>query len=417
MTLASDVFLGRTVLIIIVGHLSSAPRAQKEAAALRKAGARVVVRGNWFEPRLVGEDLAIARQLDIEFAPATDLRRVGGHPGDRIRHRMSKLVHALTGSVLPRTLGPGAPELLRDARRIRADLTLVHSEPGLWLGRRLAQEGHAVGVDFEDWFSRDQCPGDRPEPVRTTLRELEHFHLQHARCCVTTTHVMAEALAADAGTPRIPVAIPNSFPADSAPTIADRRDAAGEPAVSFYWFSQTIGPARGLEALAAALALLRGEWVLHLRGALGTHAQWLEGLFTPDLRSRIHVLPPVSNAELPARTRAHDVGLALEIPFCTNKQLTASNKIHEYLRAGLAVVATATRGQEEVLRACPHAGQLVTPGDAASLAAAMQAYIDDPQALAFAKGSARVAGATVWNWERYEPVLLSTLAAALPERK
>jgi glycosyltransferase involved in cell wall biosynthesis len=406
-------FRGRTVLIVIVGHLASAPRAQKEAAALRAAGARVVVRGNWSDPALVAEDTALAAALGVDFAPATDLRRGSGHLGDRLRHRFARLLHAWTGRVLPRTLGPGAPELLRIARRLRADLTMVHSEPGLWLGRRLLDDGLRVGVDFEDWFSHDQLPTDRGDAVRGVLRELERFHLRHAHCCLATTQVMAEALARDAGTARVPVAIPNSFPDDGGRVIPDRADGAGATAVSFYWFSQTIGPARGLEALAAALPLLRGDWVLHLRGALGVHAGWFDAQFPPELRARIHVLAPVSNAELPARSRAHDVGLALELPYCDNKQLTASNKIHEYLRVGLAVIATATEGQAEVMRASPGAGQLVPAGDAPALAAAMQRMIDAPELLRETKRQSALAGARTWDWSFFEPQLLAALGAAL----
>ena len=47
---------------------------------------------------------------------------------------------------------------LRKAQHIRADLTIVHSEAGLWVGKQLIQKGYAVGVDFEDWFSRDLLP-------------------------------------------------------------------------------------------------------------------------------------------------------------------------------------------------------------------------------------------------------------------
>lgn len=410
---AADGLLGRTVLIVIVGHFASAPRAQKEAAALRAAGARVFVRGNWFHPALVAEDLALARQLDVDFAPATDLRRHGGRLGDRVRHRLARIVHEWTGRVMPRTLGPGAPELLRFARRLRADLTVVHSEPGLWLGRRLLDDGMRVGVDFEDWFSRDQLPGDRSEPVRATLRALERFLLRNADACLATTQAMAGALARDAGTARVPVVIPNSFPGDGGRVVPDRADGAGTSAVSFYWFSQTIGPARGLEGLAAALPLLRGDWVVHLRGAIGAHAAWFDSLFPPALRPRVRVLPPVSNAELPGRSRAHDVGLALEVPYCTNKQLTASNKIHEYLRAGLAVIATATEGQAEVMRASPGAGHLVAAGDPAALAAAMQRMIDNPADLRECKRLSADAGARVWDWSHFQPRLLEALGAAL----
>jgi glycosyltransferase involved in cell wall biosynthesis len=404
---------GRTVLSVIVGHLASAPRAQKEARALRSAGAEVIIRGNWYDPSLVDEDRALAAELDVDFAPATDLRRLGGHMVDRWRHRLAREAQRI-GLRSPRVLGPGAPELLRAARRINADLTVVHSEAALWVGRALLQDGRRVAVDFEDWFSHDQLPEDRSPSVRAALEVLERHLLVKAHACLATTHVMAEALAAHGHASRVPTVVRNCFPA-----LAAGQDWPGAPdvvdpaVVSFYWFSQTIGPGRGLETLARALALVRGEWQLTLRGALDRHRAWFEVTFSPEVRKRIRCVAPVSNAHLPARTRSHDVGLALEVPYCLNKELTASNKIHEYLRAGLAVIATDTRGQAEVMHASGGAGELVAPGDVDALAVAMQCMLDDPAHRAACRAHAAQAGATTWDWARQEPALLHALAGAL----
>lgn len=412
--LPSDMFRGRTVMSVIVGHLASAPRAQKQAKVLRAAGAEVIIRGNWFDPALVDEDLALARALDVDFEPVTDLRRAGGRLMDRWRHRMAHESCNRFGFLSARVLGPGAPELLRAARRIKADLTMVHSEPGLWVGRKLLEEGQRVGVDFEDWFSCDQLPSDRKVSVRNALQVLERHMLCHAHCCLTTTQVLAEALAEYAGTLRVPTVVRNCFPAiDSEQALPGEADRVDGSAVSFYWFSQTIGPGRGLEALAQALPMIRGEWQLHLRGSLRGHREWFENTFTREVRVRIRCLDPVTNAELPARTRSHDVGLALELPYCLNKQLTASNKIHEYLRAGLAVIATDTRGQQEVMQASPGAGVLVGAGDPEALAAAMQRMVDEPLHLRTCQQHAADAGRSVWNWAAQEPILLRALADAL----
>lgn len=409
----AEAFAGRTVLILIVGHLASAPRAQKEARALRTAGARVLVRGNWSNPDLVAEDQALARELDVDFAAVTDLRRGTGSLADRWRQRLAREANRL-GVVTGRVLGPGAPELLREARRIRADLTMVHSEPGLWVGRKLLEQGFRVGVDFEDWFSRDQLPSDRNASVREALDALERHMLAHAHCCLATTATMASALAAHAGTARVPTVVRNCFPAlVAAETAQAAGDAVPPGATAFYWFSQTIGPGRGLEVLAGALPLLQGEWHLTLRGSIGGHRPWFERTFPAALRQRITCLDPVPNSELAMRTRSHQVGLALEVPYCPNKDLTASNKIHEYLRAGLAVIATRTRGQEEVMQASGGAGVLVAPGDSSALAAAMQRLLDDPGQLRACRVAAAEAGRTVWDWSRHEPVLLGALARAL----
>ena len=345
----------------------------------------------------------------------TDFRRDGGRLADRFRHRLARLAHDWLGQVSPRTLGPGAWELLRAARAAKADLTVVHSEPGLWLGSKLLDEGLRVAVDFEDWFSHDQLPGDRPEDVRRLLQTLERHLLRNAHGCTTTTLVMAHALASDAGTARVPVVVPNCFAADAstlAPVDPDPRD---DSATSFYWFSQTIGPTRGLETLAKALVRLHGNWTVHLRGSLGSHRDWFEQTFPASLRGRVHCLGPVSNAQLPARTRSHDVGLALELPYCENKQLTASNKIHEYLRGGLAIIATATEGQREVMQRSPGAGLLVDAGDEAGLADAMQAMIDEPARLASFKAQSTRASRETWDWKVHAPRLLAALHGAMTD--
>jgi glycosyltransferase involved in cell wall biosynthesis len=413
-TLAGDAPLaGTTLLILIGGHLATAPRPQKEARALREAGARVLVRGTWWDEALAAEDLALARALGVDYRPVVDLRG-GGALGVRLRQRAARELFRRTGIATARAFGLGAPELLREALRIRADLTMVHSEAGLWAARELLARGLRVCVDFEDWFSQDIPAAERSQRPQAALQALERHLLREAQVCLAPTRCMAEALARDAGTDRIPVAIPNCFPAAEREAAAQGpRDPRPTDAVSFYWFSQTLGPGRGLETLAAALPHLQGNWHLALRGALRTHREWFERTFPEPLRQRLQVLNLVPNAELLSRSMSYDVGLALEEPTCPNKDLTASNKLFEYLRAGLAVIATQTQGQDEGLSACPEAGVRVPPSDPQALAQAMQKYLDDPGILWNARQRALEAGAGPWAWEAHAGRLRGALAGAM----
>lgn len=412
---ASSRFQGSKILILTGGHLATAPRAQKEAKALRSAGAYVLVRGIWWNPILAEEDIALAREMNVDFAPMVDLRSDGhGSFALRLRQRVARESFTRLGWVTPRAFGLGAPEFLREARHINADLTMVHSEAGLWVGKKLLGVGRRVGVDFEDWFSKDLPLADRKGRPVAALQALERQLLQQAHCCLTTTQVLAEALAKDAGTGRLPVVVPNCFPA----ALRDKaqggpRDAKPEGVVSFHWFSQTIGPGRGLETLAQALPRLNGDWQLTLRGALRGYQDWFDRTFPESVRSRIQLLDPVPNEELLARTMSHDVGLALEVPYCSSRDLTATNKIFEYLRAGLAIVATQTRGQEEVMRACPGAGELIASEDATALTGAMQRMLDDPAYLANCRRSSYEAGGTVWCWEAHATTLVNAVGDAL----
>ena len=172
--------------------------------------------------------------------------------------------------------------------------------------------------------------------------------------------------------------------------------------MSFYWFSQTIGPGRGLETLAKALSRLQGNWELHLRGELRSYGVWFDMTFPAVIRDRIRCLGMVTNADLAAHSASHDVGLALEEPFCLNKDLTASNKIFEYLRCGLAVIATATQGQMEVMNRCPEAGWVIPPADEEALAAVMQRCLDERENLDRTKLAASQAASGTWAWESFE---------------
>lgn len=395
-----------TLLILIGGHLATAPRPQKEAAAAKAAGFRVEVRGVWWDRRLADEDRQLARDLGVGFAPVVDLTRGGlATRWFRLRQRIAKECCERWNIVLPRAYGLAAPELLGEALRLKADLTMVHSEAGLWVGRQLLRRGRRVGVDFEDWFSEDLPPKDRKGRPVAAIKSLESELARKARPALATTQVMARAIAVQADTTTPPTAIPNSFPWTSAPLPGPPRDARTAGSVSFYWFSQTIGPGRGLETLAQALPQLNGDWEVHLRGELRAYGPWFERTFPASVRSRVHVQATVPNAELAAHSASHDVGLALEIPHCPNRDLTATNKIFEYLRCGLAVIATATQGQLEVMERCPAAGWVVPPDDSAALAAAMQRVLDGRALLDEAKTAARQAGESTWAWERFEPEL------------
>jgi glycosyltransferase involved in cell wall biosynthesis len=405
------------LLILIGGHLSTAPRPQKEAAAAIKAGFRVRIRGNWWDSRLANEDMALAASIGAEFAPVIDLRKRDYATFFlNLRQRLASEVCVRLGWETARALGLGGPEMLREALRIKPDLTMVHSETGLWVGKMLSQRGFRVGVDFEDWFSEDLPMADRSRRPLRLLKGLELLLLREANLTLTTTQAMAEALARDAGTKRLPEVIPNCFPWTKAPPSGSgAKDLRSATALSFYWFSQTIGPGRGLETLGKALMQVRGEWELHLRGDLRNYQTWFGSAFPKEIRDRVKLHGPVTNAELPLASSGHDVGLALEEQYCASRNLTATNKIFEYLRCGLAVIATQTLGQEEVMSACPEVGWRVPPGDVEALQVVLQTCINDRESVMRARGCAVLAASSQWAWESFEGKMAELLRKALAD--
>lgn len=393
------------LLILIGGHLPLGPRPQKEAAAAVAAGFRVSMRGNWWDPRLAEEDQRLAHEIGIDFAPLLDLRGGSGLLL-RLKQRAARELFRLTGKATARSFGNGAPEMLKEACNLNPDLTMVHSEAGLWAGAQLLRKGFRVGVDFEDWFSEDLPEADRKGRPVAALKELENAHLRAASPQFATTTAMASALKEAAGTPDLPLTIPNAFPWSKAPP----HQQTNTP-LKLYWFSQTIGPKRGLEELATALESVTGDWELHLLGNPRNYRDWLDQTFSKT-KDRLTIHPPVSNSELPSFSAQFDLGLALEIPHCRNRDLTATNKIFEYLRCGLGVLATDTSGQTEIMSQCPDAGKVVPAFDAPALAQAIQQYVDRPEELDRTRKAAAQAAEHEWAWETFAPVVGKALNSA-----
>jgi glycosyltransferase involved in cell wall biosynthesis len=413
------------ILILIGGHLCTAPRPQKEAAALAAAGYDVLVVGLWFDAMLVDRDrqlCAAIQSLDEalpwRFQPLLDFRgpdwqQLYQRSGMRLQAKLAQQLFQRARILSPALLGYGAKAMLRFARNYHADLTIVHSEAGLWVGQQLQREGYRVGVDFEDWFSEDLLPAAQTTRPITWIKSLEASAIHNCHYCLTTSQAMATAMATAYDSTE-PTVIYNAFPpSDSCQNAQQYVDRNSQTVPSLHWFSQTIGPGRGLETLFAALPHVQSPVAVHLRGNCpNLYRDWLISIIPAAWQDQIFLHDTVPNQELPMRIAEHDIGLALEIPYCLNKQFTTSNKLFQYLQAGLAVIATDTAGQREVLQACPQAGQLIASDDPKSLAQAINHWVQHPKQLMIAKQAATQTSAAL-AWATQADRLIQRAAEAL----
>jgi len=403
------------IAIVTGAHLCRNPRVVKEATALREAGHRVTVLGPATDARLSELDAALVREGGFEHHVVVDVR-----PGssERTRHRLVRRLAieavARLGWERPEALGYGMRATLRAARDLAADLTIGHQEVGTWVVSQLMDEGFAVGADIEDWYSEDLLPEARVGRPIGLLRRCEGQLVRRGRHVTTTSEALAEALAEVYEGPA-PTVIYNAFPwaerADLDEVGRDREDTARP---SLHWVSQTIGPGRGLETLCAALQRVERPIDVHLRGrASEADLQWLHDLFPDDRGHRLHVHDLVPPQELLGRIAEHDIGLALEDYDPPSRNLTVTNKILHYLVAGLAVVATDTAGQREVAEQAPEAVRLCQGNDEASLAAQVEAFVQDAGRLERAKAAALDAAHDRFSWEAQRPILVRSVEAAL----
>lgn len=401
------------ILIVSNGPLCRNPRVFKEANTLGAAGYTVTVLTVRNHAPSEAHDLALLKdalfqRITVDMLPHFDtspLKVLGRRITLWLARKIARAPFPFLRSI--HSLGP-AWSLLRSARRQPADLTIVHNEIAHWVGVQLMAEGRLVAADIEDWHSEDLLPQDRRYRPLAIIRQVESALLQRAVYTTTTSQALAMALHACFGG-RQPEVITNSFPLQ-----ANFRQGADAALPSFIWFSQTIGPGRGLEQFMSAWCAMRQPSRLVLVGtSAGSFAEQLLNTASVELRSRIEILGLVATAELPSLIARHDIGLALEPSSSRNNDLTISNKILQYLNAGLAIVATPTTGQQEVMARTLDAGVLIDLGSPVATAQKLDEFVSDKPRLALARRNARTAAETSYCWEREAPRLLTIVAGAL----
>jgi glycosyltransferase involved in cell wall biosynthesis len=394
----------RRIAVVTSGHLSTSPRMLKSADALAGEGYDVRVLSTSTEPWAIDAD--------------RDLRSRRRWPATVINYRKgdSGLTYWWTGARLRasraavRILGPdraALPLVVRSVGRVHAEIVraLTAQPVDLIYGgttgalAAVAEAARATrtpyALDLEDFHSGENGGADAPF-VNALAGRIERAALPGAAFLTTSSEPIAAAYAGALGVS--PHVIHNTFPLPSrAPDFA-RTDPA---TLRLYWFSQTIGPGRGLEDAIAAAGRAGIAAALVLRGRpLPGYLESLQRLAeaqAPRL-SLVHEFPAPPDAMIDL-ARGFDVGLALEQMDVRNHQLALSNKALTYILTGVAVAITDTPGQHALAVDLGRAAALVPAGDVAALADAFARWAGDPAELDCAKRTAWAAASRRWHWE------------------
>jgi hypothetical protein len=401
------------VTVVTSGHLATCPRMLKAADALHAAGyaVRVVSTSQTAWAAEADRQLHRRRQwkweplfYDRDSAPLQWLAAGARFKGARVAARA-------LGAARPRAIATAAysrmhAELVDAILREPADFIYGGTSGALAAVAEAARaSGTPFAVDFEDLH----CGENATDAEGTLLNDLAASTMADAVVGASFVTVGSEAIGR-ACRERLGVealTINNVFPLPAPPEPQPGRD------LRLYWFSQTIGPGRGLEDVvrAAGISQLRAE--LHLRGlpAAGylPALQALADSVAPDLRF-VHHAPSDPDGLVDA-SREFDVGLALEPGHTVNNALCLSNKALTYPLAGLAMVVTDTPGHHPL--ACDLDGDAIVyqPADEERLAGGLARWAADGAALARAKAAAWHAARRRWHWEH--PLERDRLLAAV----
>jgi len=407
------------VTMVLRGSVRNDPRVLKEAETLAGAGARVCVvanklpdeRGNVerVRPRVIavrtttGFVQKLRSLLGRGSAPGggAALDGPGGLEGAGRQRGTFSLLLMLVSRVLLMFKMAGL------VVRTRPDVVHAHDFNTLATGylaarycrARLIYDAHEINLGREGYYRR----------LRRLIGLMEGFLIRRCDGVITTTGLRARHFRRIHGLAATPTVLQNRPVAQAMPVPLDLRARFGIPKDSLLLLYQGgLQAGRGLHGLINAVARVDGVHLVLIGD--GHQKQALRELIAElGMEARVHLHAKVAYAALPAVTAGADMGVQVIRNTCFNHWSTDSNKLFEYVQAGLGVIASDFPEIRRVVRG--HGlGVLVNPADTDELVRVFHHLQRHPQEVARYRSHARAA-AQVLNWCSEAPKLLALYPA------
>lgn len=411
------------VCLISPGHLSTNPRLVKEARTLSEAGHDVsIVCGRylrWGE----AQDRALVdkrwRVTHVPFGPVEAPRSTYVFQSLRCRVATA-LVRAGVGAreITEMAHGPMVWDLQRAACKVSADLYIAHYVAALPAAvRASAMHGTAYAFDAEDFHQGDMPEAPEHALHRQLIRDIESRCIPGASYVTAASPMIADAYVKSYDIAR-PMVVLNVFPRSNAPPAPSARGTT-RPGPSIYWFSQTIGPGRGIETAVEAIARAATAPHLYLRGMPATGYEDVLGALARrhDVGDRLHFLALEAPGEMERLGAQYDLGFSGESGFSRNNACALGNKLFSYLLGGVPIIASDVPAHRGIAPELGEAMSLFRNGNAAALAAVIDQRLSDPARLAAARTHAWSLAQQRYCWDVEQRVFLDAVEGALAHRR
>jgi hypothetical protein len=406
------------ICIVTAGHLSTCPRMLKAADALHGAGYQVRVVSVNHTAWATGADRIVMDTRRWEWTPVDYARATARvtQIATGARLRAAQAVSVVAGAshtpiaVTIRAISRAHDEIVRAATTSPADFVYGGTTGALAaVAESAARLRVPYALDLEDFHSAEQGGADGAH-MGALVERIEREVLGRARFLTAASPMIAEAYVDKYGVH--PITIHNTFSIVALPAIP----AAGGGPLRVYWFSQTLGPGRGLEDLLYALGRIGAPSELHLRAR--PMSEYLQSLrvaqraSAPQLTLVLH--DPAPPDEMVACAQPYDAGFSGEETAVVNHRLCLANKIFTYLAGGVPVILSRTPAQAAFAPTIGSAALTYECGDVDGLASVVGRFAADAAQRRDARCAARAAADRRWHWEHPEDrgALLDAFRAA-----
>lgn len=285
---------------------------------------------------------------------------------------------------------------------VRYGASVVHSHdvntlPTAWLASRISRarlvyDAHEISTSREGYDS-----------FRRLVGMVEKRLMPAADGTITTTDARAKYFARAYHVKRPTVLQNRPRLTRCAPTNRIREELGLTEPWPIVIYQGGLQQGRGLEKLIRTTAKVPDAYFVLIGGGRLAHNlnQLIEEL---ELQDRVRIIPTVPLSELPSYTASADIGVQPIENTCLNHYTTDSNKLFEYIIAGLPVVATDFPEIRRIVRR-HDVGLLVPSDDPTSLAHALNVLVSDANLREAYAQNASSTAATL-NWEQQESRLV-----------
>ncbi len=299
-------------------------------------------------------------------------------------------------------------ETLLPAARLarRLGIPHVHDDHELCLEK--------LGQGVADWVTGGKRAA--MDAVTAHLRRkgarLERRLIPRTAALITASPLYARELHERYGVePVVLLNTPERTDPDPTPLLRSRAGLPEDARVVLY--QGTITPSGGAEEAIDAAADFPERWALVFLGVTWMRARLEERATKRGVAKRVRFLDAVSPSELPAWTRAADVGIAPIRPTNKGQALSLANKLFEYLQAGLPMVVSDIPAQADLMRELD-AGEILPDITPAAIAAAVRklAALPDDERRDWGR-RLRAAAHEKYCWEMQSPKLVAAYGRVL----
>jgi hypothetical protein len=400
----------RRICIITPGTIASNPRVVKEAEALSEAGYKVHLIYTRHVDYLVERDQAILNEHPDWTADYLDWcssgfksRAIKYFSG--IKKRASGILNK--SKIYPDKLAPFLINRfyfwqLKKAIDCKADLYIAHYPDSLGIALRAAKANNTYfAYDAEDYHRGEDLPASELK----IISEVEDSTLPFARYISAASPLMADEYRRLF--PMVPVVpIENMFLLRNQPAFINIPDKV----FKFFWFSQTIGPKRGLEEFISILGHTNKKNILlSLLGNIReSYRRELTSRWTKEglLPESLVFINTVSEKKIFEIASSHHFGLCLEIPSVLNKDVCLSNKLFTYILSGNFLILSHTKAQKNFHTNFPETGVCIELENTLQSAEKINELFRNSESIEQTRQSNFLLGQTKLNFDREKEILI-----------